>query len=252
VQAHIINILILSNSSSFTTKVGEMLETTHFGMDRLNEAAWLDDEKLEPLVKLINPKKGSVLHHGMVSKESGSSLSSAASGMQTRYFVIDVDGDWRPRLSYYKDVFEAPICQPGSRPNALGTFNLASFTFTPTKQARSSQNLRSWRLDVTGPARGSLSGSKRDKLVLEFSSDQDCYEWQAAFKICQLGLQNFLDGRASLESRLNGSIPDAAPVIQNQAELMQLHASTESQAAALSSTSVLCGQSLSLEIPPLW
>lgn len=227
-----------------------MLETTHFGIDRLIEAAWLDDKKLEAHVKRINPKKNGVLYHGMISKENGNSLASAANAMQMRYFVIDVDDEWQPRLSYYTDVFEAPTCQPDCRPNALGTFNLASFTFTPTKQARSFHNFRSWRLDITGAAKGSLTGSKREKLVLEFHSDQDCHEWQAAFKVCQSGLQNIAHERLIAKSNLKSSIHEAFPTNQDEAELLRLHASYEP--ASFSDTSVLCGQSLALKIPRLW
>lgn len=87
--------------------------------------------------------------------------------MQTRFFVIDIDEHWRPSLSYYKERIEPAAA---ARPEELGSLNLGSFTFTPTKVARHSDNPRSWRIDCTGSSKGKSSGSKNDKLVLEFSS----------------------------------------------------------------------------------
>jgi hypothetical protein len=200
---------------------------------RLREAAFLDDKDLKPLVQSIKVTKGSVLHHGMINVESGT-----LSAMQNRFFVIDIDNEWRPQLSYYKEYFPAAEFKPDRRPDVLGTFNLASFTFTPTKQSRSS-NLRSWRIDVT---KGRASKSKNDKLVLEFHSVQDCYEWQAAFRLCKMGLEAFSEqgGRASL-SRPG---PQHAAPTQN--------ASLHAHADSVSDTRVLCGHSLALNIPTTW
>lgn len=229
--------------------MGELVESTQFTVERLIEAAWLDDEQLEPLVLRMAPKQGQVLHYGMIKKESGSTLASAANGSQNRFFVIDIDQEWRPRLSYYKDVFQASECQPYARPHVLGTFNLASFTFTPTKQARSSENARSWRLDVTGTSKGSMSGSKRDKLVLVFSNDEDCHAWQATFRVCQIGVQAFARRTALKERHSELSAADTSIVQFHEKET---HASASSRAVYSSDLSVLCGQSLALCIPPAW
>jgi hypothetical protein len=140
------------------------------------------------------------MHHGMINKEVGFSLSSV-SGMQSRFFVIDIDDAWRPLLSYYKEQFQPSARQPGIRPDALGSYDLSSFSFTPTKKARSSHNLRSWRIDVETVAKGHSSASRCDKLVLEFNSDQDCHEWQAALRLCKIGLREFAEERAYAASQ---------------------------------------------------
>ncbi len=67
-----------------------------FSAARLMEAAYLDEDKLKPLIERFNPKKGSVLWNGSMSKEG----SSVAAGFQTRYFVIDIDEKWHPTLKY--------------------------------------------------------------------------------------------------------------------------------------------------------
>ncbi len=204
-------------------------------MARLREAAFLDDDNLKPLVQSIKVKKSSVLHHGMINIESGT-----LSVMQNRFFVIDIDDEWRPQLSYYKEYFPAADFKPDRRPDVLGSYNLASFTFTPTKQARRGSNLRSWRIDVITTTKGRASKSKSDKLVLEFHSVQDCYEWQAAFSLCKMGVNVFSEqgGRASCSSR---DSQRAAPA-----------ASLHSEADSISDTRVLCGHSLALNIPATW
>jgi hypothetical protein len=89
--------------------------------------------------------------------------------MQLRFFVIDIDEKWNPTLKYYKEQFEATAAN-GTRPEELGSLNLGSFTFTPTKAARHSENPRSWRIDCTGASKGKTGGSKHDKMVLEFTT----------------------------------------------------------------------------------
>jgi hypothetical protein len=73
-----------------------MPEPTVYSAARLAEAAYLDEDKLRPLVDRFNPKKGSVLWNGTMSKEG----SSVAAAFQTRYFVIDIDEQWKPTLKY--------------------------------------------------------------------------------------------------------------------------------------------------------
>ena len=73
-----------------------MPEPVVYSAARLDEAAYLDEDKLKPLVDRLNPKKGSVLWNGTMSKEG----SSVVAAFQTRYFVIDIDDQWRPTLMY--------------------------------------------------------------------------------------------------------------------------------------------------------
>jgi hypothetical protein len=132
----------------------------------------------------------------MINKE-GSSV--AAASTQSRYFVIDIDDQWRPKLSYYKEHFEAPSCKMADRPEVLGSLNIAFFTFTPTKVPRHDGNGRSWRIDCTGTSKGKSSGSKHDKIVLEFNNDKECHQWQAAFSVCKVGVQKFVEERIRRE-----------------------------------------------------
>jgi hypothetical protein len=226
---------------------------------RLKEAAWLDDANIKSLCERFNVEKGSVLHHGMVNKESGSVLISAA-GMQSRYFVIDVDAEWRPRLSYYKQRFHAPGCNPECRPEAAGSFDLISFSFTPTKKARSSENLRSWRLDFNTAANGAASANKRDKLVLEFSSNQDCYEWQVALSLCKQGLQSVTQERLRKSTQAGPSfVPPTFAAKGDVVFATKSHSFSSSspsfhssEAYAASNAHVLSGQSLALDVPASW
>jgi hypothetical protein len=71
----------------------------------------------------------------------------------------------------------------------------------PTKAARHAENGRSWRIDCTGSSKGKASGSKHDKLVLEFSSDKDCHEFQAALSVCKIGPQKVIDDRNAASAR---------------------------------------------------
>ena len=71
----------------------------------------------------------------------------------------------------------------------------------PTKAARHAENARSWRIDCTGSSKGKASGSKHDKLVLEFSSDKDCHEFQAALSLCKVGPQKVIDDRNAASAR---------------------------------------------------
>jgi hypothetical protein len=147
--------------------------------------------------------------------------------MQLRYFIIDIDEHWRPTLRYYKEAFQARVFGTGSRPTELGSLNLGSFTFTPTKVPRHSDNPRSWRIDCTGASKGKSSGSTNDKLVVEFTSGEgifrlalrftvvlglillpvvhrqtsptiftDCCRWQAALSVCQTGPRKVAEAKA--------------------------------------------------------
>jgi hypothetical protein len=208
----------------------------------------------------INPIKCSVLHHGKINMECSSSRSSAASGMQCRYFVIDIDDKWCPCLSYYKDQFEAPSCKSHSRPDALGTLNLYSFTFTPTKRARRSENLRSWRIDVFSVAKGKMSACKCEKMVLEFFSDEDCHEWQAALSVCKSDLSKFVFESMHRPSMASNDYAVSCPVpvftraqcSSPSSEVEAINSYGESEVSDKSSADFLCGHSLALDIPSTW
>ncbi len=178
---------------------------------RLIDAAWLDDDRLKSLYGLFQVNKDCILHQGVIKQETGFSLTSANS-MQSRFFVIYIDHAWRPHISYHKERFQASACEPGCRPDALGSHSLDAFTFTPTKKARNSDNLRSWRIDFKDHA----SANKCDKLVLEFNSDQDCHEWQAALSLCKTGLQSFAEGRAQKSAQTEPPVTIAPTLLESQ------------------------------------
>ncbi len=75
--------------------------------------------------------------------------------------------------------------------------------------------MRSWRIDVETMAKSNSSANRRDKLVLEFISDQDCHEWQAALSLCKIGLQEYAEDRARAASQaVQSSIVTASHDVQ--------------------------------------
>jgi hypothetical protein len=85
----------IKTSNLHPLQVGDAPEPTAFLLSRLNEAAYLDEEKLKPHTDRLNPKNGTVLWHGMLVKEGSSKV---AGSFQSRYVVVDLDQQWNPSL----------------------------------------------------------------------------------------------------------------------------------------------------------
>jgi hypothetical protein len=222
-------------------QVGVPPEVAQLTPARLSDAAWLDDDRLKSLYGLFQVNKDSLLHQGFIKQETGFSLTSTSS-MQNRFFVIYIDHAWRPHISYHKERFQASACEPGCRPDALGSHSLAAFTFTPTKKPRNSDNLRSWRIDFKDHA----SANKCDKLVLEFNSDQDCHQWQAALSLCKTGLQSVSEERAQRSSQTPVTI---GSIIRRSEHAVPIFTPTGDAAP---NPLVLSGQLLALDVPSTW
>jgi hypothetical protein len=228
-------------------QVGVPPEVAQLTTARLNDAAWLDDDRLKSLYGLFQVNKDHILHQGFIKQETGFSLTSTNS-MQSRFFVIYIDHAWRPHISYHKERFEtSSACEPGCRPDALGSHSLAAFTFTPTKKSRNSDNLRSWRIDF----KDQVSANKCDKLVLEFISDKDCHEWQAALSLCKTGLQSFAEGRAQSSAQTEPPVTIASTLRESK-HTGPIFAPTNSQRDAAPNPLVLSGQLLALDVPSIW